>query len=269
MLNINLMPRTIPFTHFLSYTLKSPPSNLEMNNTNLKPFVFQIFNIFSASMNNSQRDLYAGQAKQETGKVPLNLIGGKFYQGGEKKQQSIWEKERRGKEKKSRWSNIKNTFFTPIGTQPERRKNGRHSPHKNQQVATPHYGSSPAIASGQEDTERGYHDPSISYLRPCPSYHDPRHDDPEHPYAGFNDTIPMPHNRMLPPHPSSHHLSPQPCHSSSPNLSDQAMHHSGQWSQDYQEQSGEYRDWWREYFCNNGKGNNLILQKIFRNLITS
>ena len=43
-----------------------------------------------------QRDLYQAQAKQETGKVPLNLYGGKFYQAGEKKQQSIWKKERRG-----------------------------------------------------------------------------------------------------------------------------------------------------------------------------
>ena len=58
-------------------------------------------------MTHTQRDLYQNQAKQEPGKVPLNLIGGKFYQAGEKKQQSIWEKDRRGKEKKSRWSNIK------------------------------------------------------------------------------------------------------------------------------------------------------------------
>ena len=43
-----------------------------------------------------QRDMYQAQAKQETGKVPLNLYGGKFYQAGEKKQQSIWERERRG-----------------------------------------------------------------------------------------------------------------------------------------------------------------------------
>ena len=43
-----------------------------------------------------QRDLYQAQTKQETGKVPLNLYGGKFYQAGEKKQQSIWERERRG-----------------------------------------------------------------------------------------------------------------------------------------------------------------------------
>ena len=58
--------------------------------------------ILTAAMNlqypitHKQRDLYQAQAKQETGKVPLNLYGGKFYQAGEKKQQSIWKKERRG-----------------------------------------------------------------------------------------------------------------------------------------------------------------------------
>ena len=130
-------------------------------------------------MNNSQRDLYQSQAKQETGAVSLNLIGGKFYQGGEKKKQRIWEKEGRGrgKGKKSRWSNIKNTFFTPIGTQPLRRRNGRNSPHRSKDLSTPHFGSSPSIASSSDraapaSPAGSYHDPSISYLRPCPSYHD-------------------------------------------------------------------------------------------------
>ena len=54
--------------------------------------------------------------------MTLNLLGGKFYKaGGDKSGQSIWD--RRGKTgsagglKKSRLSNIKTTFFTPIGTQ--------------------------------------------------------------------------------------------------------------------------------------------------------
>ena len=54
--------------------------------------------------------------------MTLNLLGGKFYKaGGDKSGQSIWD--RRGKTgssgglKKSRHSNIKTTFFTPIGTQ--------------------------------------------------------------------------------------------------------------------------------------------------------
>ena len=172
-------------------------------------------------MTHYQRDLSAGQAKQETGGR------GKLYQGGEKKKQSIWEM--RGMEKKSRWSSIKNTFFTPIGTQPERRKNGRQSPHKAQPVATPHYGSSPAIASGQEDTERGCHDPSISYLRPCPSYHhtqmfyEQRYQDQlelSSEYHHHHDSSPR--RPIL--SPSYDHLSAPPYHSSSPNLSAQALY---------------------------------------------
>ena len=67
-----------------------------------------------------------------------------------------------GKEKKSRWSNMKSTFFTPIGSQTNRKKPAgrRLSPHKSLDV------------SGL-DIPRAYQDPSVSYLDPCPSYHDP------------------------------------------------------------------------------------------------
>ena len=183
-------------------------------------------------MTHSQRDLYQSQAKQETGKVPLSLIGGKFYQGGEKKTQSIWEKERRGKEKKSRWSNIKNTFFTPLGTQPIRRRNGRNSPHRSQDLPAPHFGSSPSIASSSDSAAPAspagtYHDPSISYLRPCPSYHDTQmfygqryQDQLEQSSDHHRDSSPRMPILSL----SYDHLSAPPCHSSSPNLSDQALY---------------------------------------------
>ena len=57
-----------------------------------------------------------------SGLVTLNLYGGKFYKGGDKSgsgSSSIWDRKSlgQGKEKKSKLSNIKTTFFTPIGTQ--------------------------------------------------------------------------------------------------------------------------------------------------------
>jgi hypothetical protein len=179
------------------------------------------------SMTHSQRDLYQNQSKQKTDRNPLNLIGGKFYQGGEKKKQNIWETERRGKEKKSRWSNIKNTFFTHIGTQPIRRRNGRNSPHRSQDLPPPHFGSSPSIAPSSDGAAPAspagsYHDPSDSYLRLCPSYHDTqmfydqRYQDQDH----HHDSSPRRHILS----PSYDHLSAPPCHSSSPNLSDQALY---------------------------------------------
>ena len=55
------------------------------------------------------------------------MYEGKFYNAREKKTPSIWEKDRQvgeKKEKKSHWSNIKTTFFTPIGTKPDTRAHG-------------------------------------------------------------------------------------------------------------------------------------------------
>ena len=123
------------------------------------------------------REASPGQGRSEQGRVPLNLYGGKFYQGGGKQQQgSIWERGTKGKEKKSRWTNIKNTFFTPIGTQPDRRRTSRGSPHRSNPRNHTNYNSpthdltdSDNIAINQQTVE--YQDPSISYLTPCPSYH--------------------------------------------------------------------------------------------------
>ena len=64
-----------------------------------------------------------------SGQVTLNLYGGKFYnKTAEKANNSIWSGRgnkpgREGREKKSRLSNIKTTFLTPIGTQSGYRKN--------------------------------------------------------------------------------------------------------------------------------------------------
>ena len=70
-------------------------------------------------MNQSQRDLYQNQAKQEQKKVPLTLYGGKFYQRGETRSQEseVGRRGGRGKERGRGWSIIKKTFFTPIGSQ--------------------------------------------------------------------------------------------------------------------------------------------------------
>ena len=51
------------------------------------------------------------------GQVTLNLYGGKFYKGGDKGSSSIWDRRPGHKGTKSRLSNLKSTFFTPIGTQ--------------------------------------------------------------------------------------------------------------------------------------------------------
>ena len=65
---------------------------------------------------------------QIEGAVTLNLYGGKFYKSGDKSgsSSSIWERKggqgggkggfRDGGHKKSCLSNLKSTFFTPIGT---------------------------------------------------------------------------------------------------------------------------------------------------------
>ena len=77
------------------------------------------------------------------GQVTLNLYGGKFYnKTADKTNSSIWSRRgnkqgREGRDKKSRLSNIKTTFLTPIGTQSGYRKNKasmsrRFSPERNE-----------------------------------------------------------------------------------------------------------------------------------------
>ena len=65
-----------------------------------------------------------------SGQVTLNLLGGKFYKagGGDRSSHSIWDRRVKtgsagGREKKSRLSNIKTTFFTPIGSQSGYKRN--------------------------------------------------------------------------------------------------------------------------------------------------
>ena len=41
-----------------------------------------------------QRDIYRNHNKHESVLVPLNLYGGKFYQSGEKKPPSVWDRQR-------------------------------------------------------------------------------------------------------------------------------------------------------------------------------
>ena len=71
-------------------------------------------------------DVFFSSLKQ--GQVTLNLYGGKFYNKTADKTNSIWSRRgnkqgREGRDKKSRLSNIKTTFLTPIGTQSGYRKN--------------------------------------------------------------------------------------------------------------------------------------------------
>ena len=79
------------------------------------------------------------------GQVTLNLYGGKFYnKTPEQGNTSIWSRRgtkpgREGREKKSRLSNIKTTFLTPIGTQSGYRKSKasmsrRFSPERNESL---------------------------------------------------------------------------------------------------------------------------------------
>ena len=79
------------------------------------------------------------------GQVTLNLYGGKFYnKTPEHGNISIWSRRRskpgrEGREKKSRLSNIKSTFLTPIGTQSGYRKSKasmsrRYSPERNESL---------------------------------------------------------------------------------------------------------------------------------------
>ena len=56
-------------------------------------------------------------SRNSAGQVTLNLYGGKFYKGGDKGSSSIWDRRPGHKGTKSRLSNLKSTFFTPIGTQ--------------------------------------------------------------------------------------------------------------------------------------------------------
>ena len=74
------------------------------------------------------------------GQVTLNLYGGKFYNKTADKTNSIWSRRgnKQGREK-SRLSNIKTTFLTPIGTQSGYRKNKasmsrRFSPERNESL---------------------------------------------------------------------------------------------------------------------------------------
>ena len=79
------------------------------------------------------------------GQVTLNLYGGKFYnKTPDKTNSSIWSRRgnkpaREGRDKKSRLSNIKTTFLTPIGTQSGYRKSKasmsrRFSPERNESL---------------------------------------------------------------------------------------------------------------------------------------
>ena len=136
-------------------------------------------------MNQSQRDLYQNQAKQEQKKVPLTLYGGKFYQRGETRSQEseVGRRGGRGKERGRGWSIIKKTFFTPIGSQeptrakkknwqkqhPTKEHTDNHRPDVNSSLSTEvtHDHQNPVCEYDELEDEDSRHPDSLPHLPSC------------------------------------------------------------------------------------------------------
>ena len=209
------------------------------------------------SVSNTQRDFYQNPKRQEhgrnrnSGKIPLNLFVGKFYQTGEKKH-SIWHKEGRagrvdgketekkagradGKEKKSCWKNCLNTFFTPLGSHQNRKKTSsrRSAPDRSTKDDYLHYGSTPTITTGitpitsYQDFSQRWLEQNQRYLDTKASYNDFNQLCQTTETSYENPTImnQISSSKRYTPFPTHLHLSSPSYNSSSPNLNDPAIYY--------------------------------------------
>ena len=136
-------------------------------------------------MTSSQKDLYQNVSKVESmgSRAPVNLYGGKFYRRGAWAAQNQGERGscrgKDSKEKKSGWTTLKKAIFTPLGTSGYSGER-RHSRDRVKCLLTrkEEYCPMEEESTYEEiDEDKSskrivyYHDPSLSYLDPCPSYH--------------------------------------------------------------------------------------------------
>ena len=126
-------------------------------------------------MSHTQKDLYQNAGRSESGKTPVNLYGGKFYRR-ETQSSTIWTKTKDMKEKKSGWNTLKKAIFTPIGVQgyPNERRRSREKclpQNKEPDLESELSSDLESLQIQPSDSVSNYRDPSLSYLDPCPSYH--------------------------------------------------------------------------------------------------